>query len=131
MHQIVQFARTLVPYCGAAWSWGEGCGLEDIYYYTPLPLNVANNNKQQAINKQGTLLLSVLAITSFYRFGLYCTLATSYPRWCPCQIQVLSKTAHFVPQNSLFLAQNGTEPPLKRPNEGKHLLHCTCALIAL
>ena len=58
-----------------------------VYYYTPLPLNLANNNKQAS--KQA-LLLSVLAITLFHRFGLYSTPATSYPRWCPCQIQVLS-----------------------------------------
>ena len=47
--------------------------------------NTSNNNKQQA------LLLSVLAIAPPHRSGLYSTLATLEPRWCPCQIQVLSK----------------------------------------
>ena len=79
------------------------------------------NRSKATSNKQATLLLSVLAITPFHGFGLYSTLAISYPRWCPCQIQVLSqkftggapgqgrqagrcppKLAHFVPQNSLF-----------------------------
>ena len=54
------------------------------------------NRSKATSNKQATLLLSVLAITPFHGFGLYSTLAISYPRWCPCQIQVLS---HFVPQN--------------------------------
>ena len=107
-----------------------------IYYYTPLPLNLANNkqaSKQQAsrqqASKQATLLLSVLAISSVQRFGLYSTLAISYPRWCPCGIQVLSqklsasapgrgrqvgrcppKTAHFVPKNSLFWPKTAPEP---------------------
>ena len=63
-----------------------------IYYYTPLPLNLANKqaSKQQASNKQA-LLLSVLAIASPHRYGLYSTLATLQPRWWPCQIQVLSQ----------------------------------------
>ena len=105
-----------------------------IYYYTPLPLNLANNkqatsNKQASNKQQATLLLSVLAITSFHRFGLYSTLATSYPWWCPCQIQVLSqkltggtpgqgrqvgrcppKLVHFVPQNSLFWPKMAPKP---------------------
>ena len=130
-----------------------------MYYYTPLPLNLANkqasnkqatsnkqqatSNKQQATSKQA-LLLSVLAIAPFHRFGLYSTLAMLYPRWCPCQIQILSqkltggapgrgrqvrrcppKTAHFVPQNSPFLAQNSPKTRSKWPNKGKRLLHFT------
>ena len=31
MHHVVPFARTLEPYGGATWSWGEGCRLEEIY----------------------------------------------------------------------------------------------------
>ena len=99
-----------------------------IYYYTPLPLNLAN---KQATSKQASkqaLLLSVLAIAQPHRSGLYSTLAILEPRWRPCQIQVLSqkltggapgrtrqvgrcppKTAHFVPQKQPFLAQNGPE----------------------
>ena len=65
-----------------------------IKYYTPLPLNLANNkqaSKHATSKQQATLLLSVLVITPFHRFGLYSTLAISYPKWCPCQIQVLSQ----------------------------------------
>ena len=122
-----------------------------IYYYTPLPLNLAN--KQQATSKQASkqaLLLSVLAIAPPHRSGLYSTLAILEPRCWPCQIQVLSqeltggtpgrgrqdgrcppKAAHFVPQNSPFLAQNGPKTQSKRTTEGKRLLHFTCASIAL
>ena len=72
----------------------------------------------------------------------YSTLAIVYPTWCPCQIQVLSqkptggapgrgrcppKTAHFVPQNTLFWP-NDPETHSKRPTEGKRLLRYTCAL---
>ena len=139
---------------------GEGCRLGDIYYYTPLPLNLANkqqatsnkqqatSNKQQASNKQA-LPPSVLAIAPPHRSGLYSTLATLEPRSCPCQIQVSSqkltggapgrgrqvgrcppKTAHFVPPKQPFLAQNGPETESKRPNKSKRLLHSMCALIA-
>ena len=65
-----------------------------MYYYTPLPLNLANNKQQaskQKASKQATLLFSVLAITLFQHFGLYSALAIPEPRWCPCQIQVLSR----------------------------------------
>ena len=63
-----------------------------IYYYTPLPLNLANKQatSKQASNKQA-LLLSVLAIASPHRSGLYSTLATLEPRWWPCQIEVFSQ----------------------------------------
>ena len=63
---------------------------------------------------------------------MYSTLAIREPRWCPCQIQVLSqkltggapgrgrqdgrcppKTAHFVPQNSLFLGTKRPQNPVK------------------
>ena len=123
-----------------------------IYYYTPLPLNLANNQasnqaRKQATNKQQALLLSVLAVARPHRSGLYSTLAILEPRWWPCQSQVLSqnfsggapgrgrqvwrcppKTAHFVPQNSLFLVQNSPQTRAKRPNEGKRFTHYTCAL---
>ena len=111
------------------------CGLlarfkgRGIYYYTPLPLNLAN---KQASNKQASkqaLLLSVLAIAQPHRSGLYSTLAILEPRWCPWQIQVLGqkltggapgrgrqigrcppKTADFVPQNSLFWPKTAPKP---------------------
>ena len=69
---------------------GEGCRLEDIYYYTPLPLNLANNNNNN--NKQATTtrLRAVLAIAPSHRLGLDSTLAILEPRWWPWQIQVLS-----------------------------------------
>ena len=119
-----------------------------IYYYTPLPLNLANKqatSKQPTTSNKQALLLSVLAITRPHRSGLYSTLAILEPRWCLCQIQVLSqkltggapgqgrqvgrcppKNAHFVPQNSHFSPETNS----KRPNEGKRLLHTTCASIA-
>ena len=50
-----------------------------VYYYTPLPLNLAN---KQASNKQA-LLLSVLAIALPHRSGLYSTPAILEPRWWP------------------------------------------------
>ena len=53
-----------------------------IYYYTPLPLNLAN--KQQASNKQQAFLLSVFAIAPPGLIKLYSTLAILEPRWCPC-----------------------------------------------
>ena len=62
-----------------------------IYYCTPLPLNLANDNKQ-ASNKQQALLLSALAITPSQHYRLYSTLAILDTRWWPCQIQVLGPT---------------------------------------
>ena len=56
------------------------CSGYAIYYYTPLPLKLAN--KQQASNKQASkqaLLLSVLAIARPHRSGLYSTLAILEP----------------------------------------------------
>ena len=134
---------------------GEHCWAEEapgfllilIYYYTPLPLNLANNNNKQA-SKQARHL-SVLAVTPSQRLGSFPNPAILEPRWCPCQIQVLSqkltggapgqrrqvgrcppKTAHFVPQNSRLLAQNGPKTQSKLTNEGKWLVHSACALIA-
>ena len=106
-----------------------------IYYYTTLPLNLAeqqsikqasNNNKQQA------LLLSILAIAPPHRLGLYCTLGILEPRWWPCKIQFLSqkltsgapgrgcqvgrcppKSAHFMPQNSLSFGPKLHRNPIK------------------
>ena len=65
----------------------------DVYYSTPLPLNLANRqaSKQQRQQQQQALLLSVLAIAPPHRSGLHSTLAILKPRWCPCQIQVLSQ----------------------------------------
>ena len=112
----------------------------NIYYHTPLPLNLAN--KQATTSNKQALLLSVLAIALSHRSGLYSTLAILQPRWWPCQIQVLSqkltsgapgrwrqvgrcppKTARFLPQNSLFFAQNRPETQSKRTKEGKRGLH--------
>ena len=136
----------------AQWHWKQTTCLYIMYYYTPLPLNLAN--KQQASNKRATskqqaLLLSVLAIARSHRSGLYCTLAIPEPRWWPCQIQVLSqkltggapgrgrqvgrcppKTAQFWAPKQPFSAQNGPETRSKRANDGKRFLHSTCASIA-
>ena len=57
-----------------------------IYYYTPLPLNLAN---KQATTT--TRLRAVLAIAPLQRLGPDSTLAILEPRWWPCQIQVLSQ----------------------------------------
>ena len=107
---------------------GEGCS--NIYYYTPLPLNLAN---KQASNKQARHH-SVLAIAPSPRLGLDSTLAILEPRWCPCQIQLLSPkltggglergrqdgsrpptTAHLVPQNSLFWPKTAQIPNQNGP----------------
>ena len=131
-HHMYAPLCALRTYLRAVW-WshlelGEGCRLEDIYYYTPLPLNLAN---KQASNKQASKHFSffVLAIARPHRSGLYSTLAILEPRWCPRQIQVLSqkltggalgrgrhvgrcppKTAHFVPQNGLFWPKKAPKP---------------------
>ena len=62
-------------------------GFTGIYYYTPLPLNLAK--KQQASSKQA-LPLCVLPTASPHHSGLYSTLSNLEPRWSPCQIQVWS-----------------------------------------
>ena len=53
IYQVVPFSRTSEPYGSATWSWGEGWRFEDIniYYYTPIPLNLAN---KQATSKQAS-----------------------------------------------------------------------------
>ena len=95
---------------------------------SPLKSSKQQASKQQATSKQA-LLLSVLAIAPPHRSGLYSTLAILEPRWCPCQIHVFSqkltggapgrrrqvgrcppKTAHFVPQNSLFWPKTAPKP---------------------
>ena len=64
------------------------------YYYTPLPLNLANNNnKQQATSnkQQQAHLHAVLAIAPSQRIGSFAHVAILEPRWWPCEIQVLSQ----------------------------------------
>ena len=127
------------------WVRGGGGGachlMPYIYYYTPLPLSLANkqqaSNKQASNNKQQALLLSVLAIAPPHRSGLYSTLAILEPRWWPCQIQVLSqkltggapgrgrqvrrcppKSAQFLPQNSLFLPEVAPKPGQNAQTKG-------------
>ena len=92
-------------------------------------------------------LHSVLAIALSQRFGSFANLAILEPRWCPCQIQVLSqklnsgapgqwrqvgrcppKLARFVLQNSLFWPKTALETHSTRPNEGKRLLRFTYGL---
>ena len=94
--------------------------------------------KQQQASKQQALLLSVLALAPPHRFGLFSTLSILQPRWCPCQIQVLSqkltggasgqgrqvgrcppKAAHFVPQNSRFWPKAAPKPSQNRQTKGK------------
>ena len=142
-HHVYAPLCALRTYLRAVW-WshlelGEGCRLEDIYiyiyiyiyYYTPLPLNLANNKQQATSNKQQattTLLRAVLAIAPSQRFGSFAHVAILEPRWCPCQIQVLSqkltsggpgrwrqvgrcppKSALFCAPKQPFLAQNGPQ----------------------
>ena len=91
--------------------------------------------------------------TSPFRFG-HCSAsllrALLEPRWWPCQIQIFSqkptggapgwggggggqvgrcppKIAHFVPQNSLLWPKTARKPTQNGPNEGKWLVHSTCA----
>ena len=94
-HHMYAPLCALRTYLRAVW-WshlelGEGCRLEDIYYYTPLPLNLANKQQATTSKQQQALLLTVLAIAPPHRSGLYSTLAILEPRWCPCQIQVYSQ----------------------------------------
>ena len=95
-----------------------------IYYYTPLPLNLANKQASKQARHH-----SVLAIAASYRLGLDSTLAILEPMWSPCQIQVLSrkvtggglgrgrqvgrcppKSAHFWAQNSHFSSKIASKP---------------------
>ena len=128
---VIQTPGALVHGMSALVSPGPIKFFLHIYYYTPLPLNLANKqaSKQASNNKQQALILSVLAIAPPHRSGLYCALAILEPRWWPCQIQVLSqkltsgapgrgrqvgrcppKTAHFVPQNGLFWPKTAPKP---------------------
>ena len=110
----------------------------------PSPLKSKQANNKQATSKQATLLLSVLGITLFHRFGLYSTLAISYARWCPYRIQVFDQkltsgapgwgpqvgetvaTLHmrhdcpvtkssFLPSNSTICPRNGPKKAKKGP----------------
>ena len=64
-----------------------------IYYYTPLPLNLANKQQQATTsnNKQQARLRAVLTIAPSQRFGSFAHVPILEPRWWPCQIQVLSQ----------------------------------------
>ena len=62
-----------------------------IYYYTPLPLNLANKQQQQQQQQQQAILRAVLAIVPSQRLGSFAHVAILKPRLCPCQIQVLSQ----------------------------------------
>ena len=63
-----------------------------IYYYTPLPLKLANKQQATSNNKQQQAhLRAVLAIARSKGLGPDSTLAILEPTWCPCQIQVLSQ----------------------------------------
>ena len=115
-----------------------------IYFYTPLPLNLASNN-----NKQATIAYhhSVLASTPPHRFGPYPTLAILEPRWWPCQIQVLSQkltgggsrqwrqvgrcppnSAQFWAENSHFSPKTAPNGRVKCPNEVQRWPDSTCGL---
>ena len=100
-----------------------------MHTHTHMLLHDSPLANKQASKQQQALLLSVLTIAPFQRFGLYSTLAILEPRWWPCQIQVFSqkltggapgrgrqvgrccpKTAHFVPENSLFWPKTVPKP---------------------
>ena len=119
------------------------------YYYTPVPLNLANNNKQQATNnkQQQARLHAILGMAPSQRIGSFAHVAFLEPEWCPCQIQVLSqkltgggpgrwhqvgrcspKSAQFWAKNSHFSPIIAPKSRAKRPNEGKLWQRCTCGL---
>ena len=115
-----------------------------IYIYIPLPLNLANNNNNN--NKQQARLHAVLAIAPSQRYGSSARVAILEPRWCPCQIQVLSQKltgggpgrwrqvgrcppkSAVLGQKQPFFAQNSPQTWAKRPNEGKRWLQPTRGL---
>ena len=91
----------------------------------------------QATSKQA-LLLSVFAIARPHRSGVYATLAILEPRWCPCQIQLLSqkltggapvwgrqvgrcppKRAHFVRQKQSFFSAKWPPDQGKMPKQSE------------
>ena len=120
-----------------------------IYYYTLLPLNLANQqaSKQASNNQQ--------ASTSPFRFGqcsaasLQALLHSGHPRawvvalpnpsfelkihrWRPGtgapSLELPSLKCAVLGQKQPFFAKNSPQIRPKRPNEGKQLLHTTCAL---
>ena len=148
LHHMYAPLCALCTYLKAVW-WshlelGEGCRLEDIYYYTPLPFNLANKQQQQATTT--TRLRAVSAIAPSQRFGSFAHVAILEPRWWPCQTPFLSqkltgggpgrwrqvgrcspKSAQFWAKNSHFSPKTASTGS-KQPNEGKRLLHSTCGL---
>ena len=81
------FGSWKIPIClenGPFWDQKR----EDIYYYTPLPLNLANKQQQATTTTRHHF---VLAIAPSHRLELDSYLAILEPRWWPCQIQVLSQ----------------------------------------
>ena len=123
-HCLVHFDSWLCPlhHCNSSSSFVAE------YYYTPLLLNLANKQASKQASKQARHA-SILVVTPSQHLGSFPNLAIVFPQWCPCQIQVLSpkltggapgqgrqvgrcppKTAHFVPQNSLFWPKTAPKP---------------------
>ena len=111
-----------------------------IYIYIllhPSPLSNKQASNKQATSKQQALLLSVLAIARPHRSGLYSTLATLEPRWCPCQIQVLSQkltgggpgrwrqVRRCPPQSAHFWAKSSHFSPKTAPKPGRYIYYYT------
>ena len=127
---VTRFGRWKIPKClenGLFWDkTGSKMAQKHIFSKSDpgrigmLKQVISANFEPVQASKQA-LLLSVLAIAPPHRSWLYSTLAILKPRWCPCQIQILSqkltsgalgrgrqvgkcppKAAHFVPQNHVF-----------------------------
>ena len=116
---VTRFGPPKIPKClenGPFWDqkWVKNGSRTRFSKSDPGPLGVHKQSKQARHH-------SVLATAPSQRLGLNSTLAILEPRWWPCHLQVLSqkltggasgrgrqvgrcppKTAHFVPQNSLF-----------------------------
>ena len=99
------------------------------YYYTPLPLNLANKtSNKQATSKHVTILFWPLHLPN--ASGLDSTLNILEPRWWPCQIQALDQRLtgggpgrwHQVlkcpPKSAQLLAENTHFSPKIAPKPG-------------
>ena len=98
-----------------------------IYYYSPLPLNLANKQQQATTTTTTTSKQarhnSVLATAPSHRLGVDSILALPEPRWCHRQIQVLSQklsgggpgrgrqVGRCPPKSALFWAKNSHFSP--------------------
>ena len=124
-----------------------------MYYYTPLPLNLANEqatSKQQASNKQQATRTSPVRFGHYSASSLRALLYCSHPKLVTLQNpsfepkndrwrhgagaasrEVPSQNGAFCAPKQPFLAPSGPGTQSKRPNQGQRFVPFTCALIAL